>query len=153
MLPNFERKHVQLRCVLNFWVAPYAASCLNTHEDLRFTIEATILVGNFPSIKERHNMGNNKATIVYLQYQRGNRKKASIFSILMTRKNLVLGGFTASFALTSTVTRRCRKNMKNATLFYYLTYKLDIRCVQIRHTILTYGLYKFETVQNSFIQI
>ena len=46
----------------NSWVT-YAASCLNIHEDLRFTNEATILVGYFPSIKEGHNMGNNKAKI------------------------------------------------------------------------------------------
>lgn len=38
----------------------FTASCLNIHENMRFTDEGTALVAFLPSIKEGHNMGNDK---------------------------------------------------------------------------------------------
>ena len=42
----------------------FTASCLNIHENMRFTDEGTALVAFLPSIKEGHNMGNDKKKIV-----------------------------------------------------------------------------------------
>ena len=38
----------------------FTAFCLNIHENMRFTDEGTALVAFLPSIKEGHNMGNEK---------------------------------------------------------------------------------------------
>ena len=104
--------------------------------------------------------------IVYLQYQRVNRKKASIFSILATRKNLFSEGCTASFwalqwhgyAGRTWRTRPCSNQVTfyhtNSTLVLYKFYKPNWPTFYTNLTYnLTYVLYKFETAQICFIKI